>query len=623
VERAILCVVSSRILSLSLALFAGAPYASAAPAARAGQDNVLFVVVDDWGTDSSALYNNHPAASLPPTPNLDALAAAGVRFEQAYAPPMCTPSRAAMLTGRHGFRTGIQNLLIPPAGDGLEAAEFTLPEAFAAVPGGNYGLACFGKWHLTTGGPGVEYTPCTIGGWPYFSGFNAATLASYTNWTRQITDGTPAGTSTQNETAYHTSALVDETLAWIGVQEAAQRPWFAWVACAAPHTPLHLPPTALCPSYAALAGTPADIAAQPRAYYEAMLEALDSELGRLLAGVDLGRTNVIVVGDNGTPNTVLQPPFPAARGKGTLYEGGVRVPLLMRGPAVVAPGRVVTEPVHVVDLYATILELAGIAPASVVPATTALDSHSLVPLLQDQPSPRTQVYVDLCELGNPTVVTRVLRDERYKLIDFPAAPDQLYDLANDPYEAVDLLLGTLGPGEQARLDRLRTWLGSQAPDNGTALCSADGATGAQASTCPCGNSGAVGHGCAHSFQPWGVRLSAAGHPAADDVVLAAEYLPATSFTLFLQHAAGGDQVFHDGVLCASGTLVRLRGRAASAGSARFPDPAWDATLTLSQRGAVALGSGATRYYSAWYRNASSSFCPPATANVSNGWQLVW
>jgi hypothetical protein len=143
--------------------------------------------------------------------------------------------------------------------------------------------------------------------------------------------------------------------------------------------------------------------------------------------------------------------------------------------------------------------------------------------------------------------------------------------------------------------------------------------------CPCGNTGLPGNGCGHSFDANGAHLGSSGVPLLDDVVLESSFTPVSSFTLFMQHDASGDTVFHDGVLCAGGSLIRLRGRAAVAGMATFPNNAFanDSTLTLSQRGSVTLGSGAIRYYAAWYRNASSTFCPPATANVTNGLRITW
>jgi hypothetical protein len=160
---------------------------------------------------------------------------------------------------------------------------------------------------------------------------------------------------------------------------------------------------------------------------------------------------------------------------------------------------------------------------------------------------------------------------------------------------------------------------------GFAFCFGDGLDASHTASCPCANFGAPGHGCGHSFDPNGAELSATGAPALDDVVLRSQFEPVTSFTLFLQHAAAGDTIFHDGVLCASGVLVRLRGRAAAAGAASFPNSAFaqDQTITLSQRGGVAPGLGVRRYYSAWFRNASTTFCPPATANVTNGWIVDW
>jgi len=158
-----------------------------------------------------------------------------------------------------------------------------------------------------------------------------------------------------------------------------------------------------------------------------------------------------------------------------------------------------------------------------------------------------------------------------------------------------------------------------------AFCAGDGTLTDHTTPCPCGNAGAPGRGCAHSFDPSGAALDASGEPALDDVVLHASSTPASAFTMFLQHDLPDDRVFHDGTLCANGTLVRLRGRAALAGEAWFPNSAFanDATLTLSARGGVTPGMGVRRFYAAWYRNASTSFCPPATANVSNGFVVDW
>jgi len=161
--------------------------------------------------------------------------------------------------------------------------------------------------------------------------------------------------------------------------------------------------------------------------------------------------------------------------------------------------------------------------------------------------------------------------------------------------------------------------------SGDSFCASDGTFIDHTTPCPCGNTGAPGNGCGHSFDANGANLSATGNIPNDDIVLHSQFEPVSSFTLFMQHANAGDTIFHDGVLCAGNPLIRLRGRAAVAGEAFFPNSnfANDSTTTLSIRGGTFPGSGDVRRYAAWYRNASSTFCPPATANVSNGWVITW
>ena len=142
---------------------------------RAG--NVLLIIADDLGADSFPL-TAQAGASIAPMPNLAALKNSGVLFTRAYGHPVCSPSRAAMLTGRHPFRTGIGAQLTGAASPQLQAAEFTLPEAFAANPATGHELAMFGKWHLNSGA-GTNDTPRTIGGWPHFAGSISGALPDY------------------------------------------------------------------------------------------------------------------------------------------------------------------------------------------------------------------------------------------------------------------------------------------------------------------------------------------------------------------------------------------------------------------------------------------------------------
>ena len=131
--------------------------------AESEQNNVLLLILDDWGVDSSSLYSNSSDKSLtfPPMPNVEKLSERGLRFTNAHAQPMCSPTRAAILTGRYSYRHGVG----APEGS-LPASELTLPEVFKKS-GSSYQLASFGKWHLGGGNSG----PNTLGGWPDFVGF--------------------------------------------------------------------------------------------------------------------------------------------------------------------------------------------------------------------------------------------------------------------------------------------------------------------------------------------------------------------------------------------------------------------------------------------------------------------
>src|SRR5262245_15085752 len=184
-----------------------------APAAQ----NILLIIADDYGADSSALYNStNLGASLPPTPNINSLARSGVVFANAYANPYCSPTRACLITGRHAFRHGVGTVIGGPASTMLAASEFTLPDAFAANSALGYQLAQFVKWHLAN----APNSPATVGGWPHYAGNLSGALASYTNWTKTVD-----GISELNYTKYATTDLVDDARAWL--QARGNKPWFA------------------------------------------------------------------------------------------------------------------------------------------------------------------------------------------------------------------------------------------------------------------------------------------------------------------------------------------------------------------------------------------------------------
>lgn len=415
-------------------------YLSGAPAQAAGS-NILLLIGDDFGIDVATFYPLGPRRQTtpppPPMPHLTALAQQGVIFTRMWASPWCSPTRAQILTGRHNFRTGIgrANTSNLPQ---LSASEVTLPEVFAAALGPAYLTANLGKWHLSSG----ERDP-NDHGWQHYAGGHPdlGHLPSYFSWPKTV-DGV-----TSTSTVYATTDTANETLAVIARARAEGKRFLAWTAFNAPHDPFHVPPAGLHPT------TPLPpTGATNRAKFEAMVEAMDTEIGRLLTAINLADTTVIFIGDNGTAGSVVASPYSRTKAKATMYEGGVRVPLLVAGAGIASPNRKVTALVSAVDLFPTILALAGIDPARAPPN----DGVSLMPYLarQTHPSPRTWLYSEQFTTSFNTDWQRAARDARYKLIARYDGSREFYDLSTDAFETKNLLTGALTSDQTSALDRL-------------------------------------------------------------------------------------------------------------------------------------------------------------------------
>jgi arylsulfatase B len=257
--------------------------------------NILLIIADDLGVDP--LNGYHEADLKAVTPTLDSLRAAGITFTNAAASPVCSPTRAAIMSGQYGVKNGV--LGVP---GNLADSDNTIFKNLAAQTGNAYADALIGKWHLTN--PLQADDPPTYGPDTY-DGFLRGGVDDFYAWSR-IQNGTAA-----LSTEYVTTALTNSALSWIGEQT---QPWFLWLAHAAPHSPYHVPPEGM---YSI--GNTGNNARK----YIAMIEALDFEVGRMLStlGEEVrDNTLVIFVGDNGTPNNVMQD-YPNGHGKATLYPG--------------------------------------------------------------------------------------------------------------------------------------------------------------------------------------------------------------------------------------------------------------------------------------------------------------
>jgi arylsulfatase B len=418
-----------------------------APAATA-QANILLVVADDLGVDLVSGYGEHPGAAR--TPIIDALAENGVLFRNVWGNPSCSPTRAAAFTGRYAHRTGAGFAFDFHSSQWeMPLSEVTLGELLSPT----HETLMVGKWHLAAASQsGYAH--------PLLEGFDthrgpianlAGGLAGNAYFDYEKTeDGVPF-----QSTTYATTEQADDA---IDLMESATGPWFLCLAFSAPHTPIHAPPAALH-DY----DLPADVTQDVPMTVRAMVEAMDTELGRVLDGIpsaQIDDTLVIFVGDNGTASGATTPPFDPAHAKGTVFDGGIRVPLIVAG-AGVEQGEECDALVNVTDLFATLAEVAG------VPAPTADDSVSLVPYFTDpaQPSLREWIFAERFTPNGPgpgpfLQRQRAARERRYKLHEVwegPMGPTSLalYDLQSDPFETSDLLASPpLSAPEQQALSEL-------------------------------------------------------------------------------------------------------------------------------------------------------------------------
>lgn len=450
------------------------------PTARAeSAPNILLLIGDDMGVETLPCYGI--AKDTADLPNLDRLCREGVRFNNVWSQPSCSPTRATMMTGRYGFRTGVGAAIPAPSGvsgrrptpplppgahrespsderpdsvvPGLRPGEFTIARALKAFAARQYETAAIGKWHLADMNNGAFEHP-NRAGFDHFKGDAFGPLPSYFAFPMQIN-----GQTTSGKVGYADSVRVDDAIAWIRGRDGRQ-PWFLWLGFSNPHSPYHLPPLELLrgPSRE-LNPFSADVVDKPFPYFKAMLEGLDAEIGRLLGSLtpqQRANTYVIFIGDNGTTRRVAQAPFDPKRSKGTVYQGGINVPLVISGPGI-AGGRSLDALVNTVDMFATVLDLASIDPKRVVPRDIVIDSISFAPLLRspEAVSPRRFAYAD--RFGAGVKPAQAIRNAGYKLV-INEGTEELYDMTMDPYEKNNLLRGELSAEARQNFEALKVTL---------------------------------------------------------------------------------------------------------------------------------------------------------------------
>lgn len=416
--------------------------------------NVVMFLVDDLGATDLGCFGS----TFYETPHIDGLAKGGMRFTAAYsACPVCSPTRASIMTGRYPQRTGITDyigrrnqpevwqrntrLLPAPYSDRLALEERTIAEQLLDA---GYATFFAGKWHL--GGKG--YLPSEQGFNINKGGTNAGYPHSYISpyGNPRLADGPPG--------EHLPLRLAKETCQFI--ETNVDRPFLAYLSLFSVHVPLQAP-AELVEKYEAKAAklTPTEPAwgreqenkvrlVQNHPTYAGMIEAMDDAVGMVLAKLDeLGLsedTVVIFTSDNGGLATAEGSPtsnLPLRAGKGWLYEGGIRVPTIVRWPGVVAPSSTCETPIVSMDYYPTLLEAVGQTPVS----EDHLDGVSFVPLLRGGSLDSRALYWDYPHYSNQGgPPASAVHDGRWKLIRWHEdGAVELYDLEADPSETNNLV----------------------------------------------------------------------------------------------------------------------------------------------------------------------------------------
>lgn len=437
--------------------------------------NVLLVIVDDLGWRDLGVYGS----PFYETPAIDALAADGVRFTQFYAAsPVCSPTRASIMTGKHPARLHITNWIGGEQDGSLRQAEYerqlpleeyTIGEAFRDA---GYATGYIGKWHLGVG----PYLPDAQGFETTVAVNDAGQPSSYFYPYRH--ERTPQMDVPDLEDGvegeYLTDRLTDEALRFIDAH--ASSPFFLVLSHYAVHTPLQAPEAEVAKyrdkADGLTGGVGATIAESGRGsttlrqghpVYAAMVESVDRSIARLAARLKerglSDRTILVLVSDNGGLSTLAgegrggpTSNEPLRAGKGWLYEGGIRIPFIVRWPHRVPGGAVVSSPGVTMDLFPTLLELAGI-PAS---PERHVDGVSLAGAIVGTAGAETRVlpWHFPHYHGSGNVPSGAIRAGNLKLVQwFETGDVELYDLAADSGETVDI-----APVRVAEADSLRAWL---------------------------------------------------------------------------------------------------------------------------------------------------------------------
>lgn len=415
-------------------------------AAANNQPNILLIYVDDLGYGDLASFG-HPVIQ---TPNLDKLAAEGLKLTNYYAPSaLCSPSRAGLLTGRHPYRTGIKTWIPANSGVFLREEETTLAEI---LKNRGYVTALVGKWHLNSNLADMEETQPVEHGFDYAFGHNAFQIPTNRNPTNIFRNGKALGM----QEGYTAEIYANEAIRWLRQQKSGS-PFFMLLSMAEPHSQFENPPeyNSMYKQYtrgeiipiSSSGGIPREklIPRGPGEYY-ANITYMDAQLGRVLNELDLqGLTDdtiIVFASDNGPVTSSWRTWWEVnaygstggLRGrKHFLYEGGIKVPAIIKYPRLIDEGSSSNQAVVGMDLFVTLANLAG----ADVPGDRPIDGVNIEAVFRGE---QLESRVMFWAIPTDTDIEYVVRKNNWKLfIDKYYKPVELYNLTDDPLEFFNVL----------------------------------------------------------------------------------------------------------------------------------------------------------------------------------------
>ena len=399
-----------RNLYICALLLVGGAFMSCEKESSIEKPNVILILTDDQGYGDVHIHGNDSIS----TPNMDLLGTAGVRLDRFYVSPVCAPTRASLLTGRYHLRTGTH--WVTRGGENMHEEEVTLAELFKA---NGYATGIFGKWHN-----GSHYPEHPLGqGFDEFTGFCAGHWNNYFD-TQLEQNGEMVSTE-----GYITDVLTDHALAFMENHE--DEPFFCYLPYNAPHSPFQVPDKYFN-KYKEMGLT------DKNATVYGMVENIDDNIERILSRVEeMGKTEetlVIFITDNG-PNGNRYNGGMLGR-KGSVHEGGVRVPSFWYWPGQLAGGRVVEEITSHIDVFPTLVSLLGLKDMETLPQD-GRDISSLLTGEKEELAERN-IFSHQFSRGGVQDYPGSFRTAQYRFVAYSEDKPELYDMMLDPGQSKNL-----------------------------------------------------------------------------------------------------------------------------------------------------------------------------------------